>query len=63
MKDIFDIKTPDGEPLWYDIDFNKVRDIGDVINILKGMKLGFTSEYLKLNPSLQPYVKLREEKS
>ena len=48
--------------VWYDVDFNRVRDIGDIKNILQGMQLAFGEEYLENNPSLKPYVKLREEK-
>ena len=48
--------------VWYDVDFNRVRDIGDIKNILQGMQLSFAEKYLELNPSLKPYVKLREEK-
>ena len=47
--------------IWYDVDFNRVRDIGDIKNILQGMQLSFGEDYLEKNPSLKPYVKLRKE--
>jgi hypothetical protein len=57
-----ELATTDKEDVWYDVDYNRIRDIGDVINILQGMRLAFSEEYLKLNPSLKPYVKIRTEK-
>ena len=55
--------NPPAETVWYEVDFHKVRDIVDVITILEGMQLIFGEDYLTNNPSLKPYVKLKEEKS
>lgn len=45
----------------YEIDFDKVKTLEDVINILKGMDIGFSENYLGDHPELIKYIKRIDE--